>query len=215
MNNTYKMAIFDMDGVILNSEPIHRHVREQMLSEKNLTIADSDLNPVGKSMTEIWDTIREISHIECDSQQMEIEHYRRVSGIIERDKVAPSKGLIELLETARRKNMIIGIASSSPRRLVDDVLRLLHLESYFDITLAGDEVERRKPDPQLYCQVLESYDMSASDAFAVEDSFVGASAAKAAGLFCFGYVNPTSGNQNLEISDRKVYSLTEITESLR
>lgn len=83
--------------------------------------------------------------------------------------------------------MKIALASSSDRSLVDRILHILHLEKYFDFTVAGNEVGKRKPDPALYKRVVEECGLYAEEAIAVEDSGTGVEAARAAGIFCYGY----------------------------
>ena len=106
--------------------------------------------------------------------------------------------------------MKIALASSSNRTLVDQTLHTLYLEEFFDFTVAGDEVEKRKQDPALYRRVLEVLGVEAGDALAVEDSRTGVASAQDAGIFCFGYRHDTSGKQDLSHADALIENLEEI-----
>lgn len=205
-----KAIIFDMDGVLLDSEPLHENARQEMYRELNIVLDDTFPDPVGKSCSDFWDLILEKLQIPGNGVDKERQHYQMVSQQIEKYHVGPSEGLIELLQWAKRNGMKIGLASSSSRFLVDDALRLLNIETYFDFTAAGDEVAAKKPAPDLYLKVLDAFGITGDEAIAVEDSRSGVAAAKTAGIYCFGYQNPTSGNQDLSQADQQIQKLSEI-----
>lgn len=205
-----KAIIFDMDGVLLDSEPLHENARQEMYRELNIVLDDTFPDPVGKSCSDFWDLILEKLQIPGNGVDKERQHYQMVSQQIEKYHVGPSEGLIELLQWAKRNGMKIGLASSSSRFLVDDALRLLNIETYFDFTAAGDEVAAKKPAPDLYLKVLDAFGLTGDEAIAVEDSRSGVAAAKTAGIYCFGYQNPTSGNQDLSQADQQIQKLSEI-----
>lgn len=208
-----KCLIFDMDGVILDSEPLHEEARQLMYQEMNITVDESFPNPVGRSCSGFWKEILEMLNMPGDCKECQTRQYDLVAKLIEEKKVPTSDGLLEILEWAKSNNIIIGLASSSTRRLVDETLRILKIADYFDYTVSGDEVTKKKPSPEPYLRVLELAGVSPNCAVAVEDSRSGVTSAKAAGLYCFGYVNPTSGNQDLSNADRLIQNLNEIKES--
>ena len=105
----------------------------------------------------------------------------------------------------------IGLASSSTRPLVDETLSLLNIKQYFDCVVSGDEIPRKKPAPDIYLRVLELTGISAENAVAVEDTKAGTIAARDAGIFCYGYVNPTSGEQDLSNAATTIFHLRELT----
>lgn len=205
-----KAIIFDMDGVLLDSEPLHENARQEMYRELNIVLDDTFPDPVGKSCSDFWDLILEKLQIPGNGVDKERQHYQMVSQQIEKYHVGPSEGVIELLQWAKQNGMKIGLASSSSRFLVDDALRLLNIETYFDFTAAGDEVAAKKPAPDLYLKVLDAFGITGDEAIAVEDSRSGVAAAKTAGIYCFGYQNPTSGNQDLSQADQQIQKLSEI-----
>lgn len=205
-----KAIIFDMDGVLLDSEPIHEQSRQIMFQELNIVLDDTFPDPIGKSACDFWNLILERLHLPGTGREKEEQHYRLISKLIQENHVKESEGLIEVLEWAKKKGMKIGLASSSSRFLVEDVLRILKLEPYFDLAVAGDEVTVKKPSPEIYQKVLDAFGISGDEAVAVEDSSSGVTAAKAAGIYCFGYVNPTSGDQDLSAADCRITKLREI-----
>ena len=78
------------------------------------------------------------------------------------------------------------------------------------MTVSGDEIARKKPAPDVYLRVLELTGTAARDALAVEDSQAGVASAQEAGIYCYGYSNPTSGEQDISAADRVILSLRQI-----
>lgn len=205
-----KMIIFDMDGVILDSEPFHENARQMIYERLGLVPDETFPEAVGNSASEFWRKVTELCGIEADPLELEAEQYRLVAQQARELNTPPSDGLIELLEWAKEYKILVGLASSSVRQLVDDVLEHLGIGHYFFCTVSSNDIARRKPDPDAYLKALELADIGPDSAVAVEDSRTGVLAAKKAGLFTFGYVNPTSGAQNLEAADLVIKSLREI-----
>ncbi len=210
-----KMIIFDMDGVLLDSEPLHEKSRQIMYKEFNIEPDESFPNPVGKCSRGFWQGLIDLGLIEGDSYAMETRQYALVAQQIKDDHVQPSEGFWDIVNWAKENNVKIALASSSTRVLVNDSLRYLNVTDCFDYTTSGDEVANKKPAPDVYLKVLEMAGVSPEDAIAIEDSSVGVAAAKAAGVFCYGYHNETSGVQDLTQSDRIVESLTEVAEMIK
>ena len=184
-----KILIFDMDGVVLDSEPLHQRAREMMYEKYGVKPLDCFPDPVGKSSRLFWETVADICGMAWDSKQMEDEQFSLVA---------------EQVET--------GLATSSDRAMVERVLRALGIIQHFDIIVTGDEVANKKPFPDVYERVLEIAGISPGRAAAVEDSSAGVEAAKNAGIYCYGYRNETSGEQNLEKADRVVGNLRDVGE---
>ena len=139
-----KLIIFDMDGVILDSEPLHENARQMMFAKYGIVKDDSFPNPVGNSSSGFWRTVISKCGLDLEPYAMEAEQYRLVAMQIEEKDIPPSYGLIEVLEWARKEGLEIGLASSSTRVLVDDALRLLGIKEYFDYTVSGNEVNKKK-----------------------------------------------------------------------
>ena len=207
---TKKLLIFDMDGVVLDSEPLHENARQRMFRELGITPDDRLPAPVGKSASGFWRNVLEICGMEGDPYGLERRQYALVAQQIEEHHLRPSDGFEEVVQEAKRAGMKIALASSSTRVLVDDALRLLGVRDYFDVTVSGDEIARKKPAPDVYLRVLELTGTAARDALAVEDSQAGVASAQEAGIYCYGYSNPTSGEQDISAADRVILSLRQI-----
>lgn len=207
-----KMLIFDMDGVILDSEPLHQRARELVCEKYGIEVNEEDLpNPVGKSSSEFYSIIFEITGTKgLNPDKLEAEQFELVGRLARENNVPCNDGLIELLSWCQDNDILIGLASSSNRHLVDDILDALGIADYFSYTVSGEEIASKKPAPDVYNKVLSLAGVSAADACAVEDSAAGIAAAKAAGIYCFGYNNPTSKGQNQSEADCIIDNLIQV-----
>lgn len=199
-----------MDGVILDSEPLHEIARQTMFRNFGIVPDESFPSPVGNSSSGFWRQIIAICGIKGDPYDLEAQQYHLVARQIEENHIPPSDGLREVLDWAKTHDIKVGLASSSTRVLVDDALRILGIQGYFDYTVSGDEIPKKKPEPDVYLRVLEMAGIPAEQAVAVEDSRTGVEAANRAGIFCYGYQNPTSGEQDLTHAGKKIVNLREI-----
>lgn len=205
-----ELLIFDMDGVVLDSEPLHENARQWMFRELGISPDDRLPDPVGKSSSGFWRRVLEVYHMEGDPYELEKRQYSLVARQIEENHLQPSDGFLDVVKRAKERGIRIGLASSSTRVLVDDALRLLDVDRYFDITVSGDEVAHKKPEPDVYLKVLELAGGEPGRSAAVEDSEAGVRAARRAGIFCYGYVNETSGRQDVSGADKVIRHLGEI-----
>lgn len=202
--------IFDMDGVILDSEPLHQKAREIMYEKYKIHDTGNLPDPVGKSSSGFWELVRERNGRIWNSEEMEIEQYDLVAEQVKNNIEVKSEGLDEVLCWCVQNNWLIGLASSSTRRLAEQILDFLEIKEYFGVIVCGDEVKNKKPAPDIYEKVLNMAGINQSMAIAVEDSDTGIKAAKAAGIFCYGYRNRSSGKQNLSKADTVINNLKEI-----
>jgi HAD superfamily hydrolase (TIGR01509 family) len=118
-------------------------------------------------------------------------------------------GAIELVDRLRAMaGLRLGLASNSPRYLVDDALATAGLADAFDAIVTADAVENAKPAPDIYRLVCARLDVNPSDALALEDSASGVAAAKAAGLTCIAV--PLFAETDVSAADAVVDSLEEL-----
>lgn len=211
-NNKTRLIIFDMDGVVLNSEPFHEIARQAMYSRLGIRKTKDFPEPVGASASGFWRMVLEQQGLTGDPVALQQEQYQRVEDQIRENHLGPSDGLLEVFDWAKAHGMKIGLASSSTQPLVDHTLELVHVREYFDYVVAGDQVSRKKPDPEIYRKVMELAGEAPEVSVAVEDTAAGIASARGAGIFCYGYDNPTSGPQDLSGASRIIRNLREIMD---
>ncbi len=210
--NHLKLIIFDLDGVIFDSEPLHENAKRRILAEGGIS-ENIDLSwSVGQPNKILWNTIISKFHLEKPENELEELQYNYILEEVISKDIKLSEGLENQLQSLRESNIKLGLASSSDRHYVDSVLRYYKIAHYFDYIVAGDEVARKKPEPDIYLKILNLSDVAKHGAIAIEDSKAGSEAAVAAGLKCIGYLNPTSGRQDLSKCCVRINQISQITK---
>ena len=206
-----KAVIFDMDGVIIDSEPIHLKVDIETMKALGCNISIEELEKyVGATNEYMFEDIKKNYNIsksidEIINYKVEITKQKIIQSDLE-----PIEGIRELLSELKNKNIPTAIASSSPRSFIDVVVSKFKLQDYFRFIVSGEEVANGKPEPDVYIETAKKLGMLPRDCTVIEDSKNGVLAAKAAGMKCIGFQNANSGNQDLSKADTIVKSIVEI-----
>jgi HAD superfamily hydrolase (TIGR01509 family) len=178
-------VVFDMDGVLLDSEPIWREVERDIFGSLGIEVTDDDLREtmgvrIG-DVVERWHRRHpweEPSRAEVADAVVEAVARR----IEEAGELHP--GVLEAIEGLERAGVRLALASSSPMRLIRAVLAMGGLEGRFDVVVTGEDEERGKPEPDVYLTAARALGVAPGRCLAIEDSINGGRAAKAAGMVC-------------------------------
>lgn len=199
-----KAVIFDMDGVLVDSEPIHFAANYKMLKDNfNIEIEYEDYRQfIGSTMKKIWEFYREKYKL-YDYKWNELMEMAEdvLAETVEREGYPEIEGVVQLVKTLKSKGYSLAVASSSPMSKIDRNLKQLGLYDVFDEKVSGMEIEKPKPNPDIFLKAAAMLSTAPSECIVIEDSKNGVSAAKAAGMACLAYVNPNSGNQDLSKAD--------------
>ncbi len=203
--------IFDMDGVIIDSEPLHFEVDIQTMRHLGTTMTKQQLEKfVGMTNPEMWSILkREYKLDQTVAEIIEYQLSNKIRGLHE-SKLEPIEGILELLQDLKLRNIPIGIASSSPMLFIQEVVSRFQIGQYFSVIVSGEEVSNGKPAPDVYLEAAKQLAVPADRCVVIEDSRNGVLAAKAAKMRCIGYANMNSGSQDLSLADRIVSSIREI-----
>lgn len=208
-----KAYIFDMDGVLYDSEPIHAKAKKQVLAGYGIDISDERLATfVGRSSRDFYSVmVQENPQCKATWQQLaEEKHilYKRL--LAEDEEITAIAGVKDLLERLKAKGYLIGLGSSSTKEMINTVVDRFDLRKYFRVMISGADLPRSKPDPLIFQTVAKELGVSPEECTVVEDATAGIKAAKSAGMYCIAYRNPNSGRQDYSLADRIVDSLYEI-----
>jgi beta-phosphoglucomutase family hydrolase len=177
--------IFDMDGVLVDSNPFHLRKWVKLLNEHGIPF-DSEELPKQILGHRNDGLLRhffgpDLTAPERRALTEELEEKFRVAF---KPHAEPLPGLRELIAQASRAGIAMAVASSAMRKNVEFVVDALGLRPYFRCLLNGDEVTHAKPDPEIYLKAAEKLGLDPGQCVAFEDSFVGIEAAKNAGMTC-------------------------------
>ncbi len=196
-----KAVIFDLDGVIVESENAHIEAEKQVLLKHNLVISAEELHRyTGTTAKAMFTEL--IAKYKLATTFEEINHQKEkiLLKLLEQD-AKPTRGILSLIRELKRRGIRLAIGSSSTRKLIDYVLTKLNITSLFDCVLAAEDVEHSKPNPEIFLRAATKLGVSPDLCLVIEDAKLGVEAAKSAGMKCIGYRNPHSGNQDLSKAD--------------
>lgn len=196
------LIIFDMDGVILNSEKLYLEMNQEWFREIGISLSIEDHRLfIGASARLFWNYIKATNRLNIDIEEYILKERELKHKVLQSEELSPTPGLRSFLEKLRARRYPCAIASSGLRMNIELILSKLKIAGYFDLVVSGEDIENGKPAPDIFLKVSSHFQQPPALCFVIEDSHNGVMAAKAAGMYCFGFINPDSGNQDLSKSD--------------
>ena len=193
-----KAVIFDMDGVLVDSEPLHARANVLALREFGLDMPyEYYLSFAGTSKYDMMSIIIKEHGLHTTPELLVEAADRQNDIIIAKDGYTKIKGACELVQCLYDAGIKLAVASSSLYSDITSVLNYFKIKDYFQVILSGyDENINPKPAGDIYSKALKLLKQKAEDTIAIEDTTVGIQAACSAGIRCIGYANPCSGTQD-------------------
>ncbi|MDQ6672425.1 MAG: HAD family phosphatase [Chloroflexota bacterium] len=210
MASRFDAIIFDMDGVLIDSEPLHFEVLNEVLAADGQALSRAENEEfIGATTETMWRTL-----IARRGLLRSMDDYKaRYDEILLRELLQPrdpAPGVLALVRRGRELGMRLGVASSSRRIWIDATLRSLDLSGAFDAIVSGDDVARGKPDPQIYQLAAQYLRIVPPRCLAIEDSPNGVQSARGAGMVVLGVRTPYTAHLQLDGAERIVDSLAEL-----
>lgn len=202
--------IFDMDGVIIDSEPLHFELERELLEELGGKITPKELQAfVGTTDYYMWSTFKNKFNIENSIEEMIAMKKEKFLQNIH--KIGLVDNFMEFMLTVYSESYLLGLASSNNRKAVDSIIEKFNLDKYLEFIISGEEVSKGKPDPEIFLTAANKMNVKPYECLVIEDAANGVKAAKAAGMKCIGLKNPNSGGQDLSQADLIVDNFNELT----
>lgn len=181
MDASIKAVIFDMDGVIIDSEPLWRRAMVKGFNHFNMPVSEEDCRKtMGRRINEVVDlwvkyhSVTKFTSIEIETAIMDF-----LFELIETEG-KPINGILEIFAFCKEKNLKVGLATSSSEKLMDKVLNKLQLNNYFDSAVSAEHLKYGKPHPEVFLICADNIGVHPFNCIVIEDSINGAVAAKAA-----------------------------------
>lgn len=184
-------AIFDMDGLLIDSEPLWYEAALESLAKFNIHIDhEAYYSSTGlrtKEFLEHWLTAFHIDLSHIPETEIDITQ-RVIDKVFEKGKTMP--GVEHAIQLAKKHQLKIGLASSSPLSLIQAVLQKTNLTEAFAVTCSAEHLPYGKPHPQVFIDCALALDSKPTECICFEDSFNGLLAAKAARMKCIVVPHP-------------------------
>lgn len=211
-----KKIIFDMDGVIVDSEYTYLESKTEILKTADREQPLSyQFQFMGTTYDYMWQTMKDELNLPDDISFYISEMNRIREEMIQRDGVRAIKFAQQLIKDLQSEGYELAVASSSPKKEIIRNLTDLGLIDYFKVLVSGEEVERSKPNPDVFLRAAELIEADPANCIVIEDTKNGALAAKAAGMYCFGFANPDYPAQDLSMTDEIVTELSAIDFNIK
>lgn len=213
-----KAAIFDLDGVLINSLPFHYASLKELFSQYGIKYSFDEY--IAKDITAGAMNIipRVINEHRKDLDINSVLSKRRIDFrelLEEKNRMAVSRaiklypGVLSLLKSLKSSGYKIAVASGGTHYFVNHVLRKNKIERYFDAIVTGEDKVRRKPYPDIFLKTAKKLKTKPKECLVIEDSRDGVAAAKRAGMKCIGHYNKKY-KQDLSRADEIVSSMSRI-----
>ncbi|AIS52963.1 phosphorylated carbohydrates phosphatase [Thermoanaerobacter kivui] len=198
-----KAVIFDMDGVIIDSEPLHIKLEGELFKKLGVEVSEEEhLSFVGSSSYYMWSKIKEKFNLPYSVEELvEMDRKRYLEYVLNTGEIIPVKGIKEAVEILFANEYKLAVASSSPIDVIQLVVKKLRIDKYFEVLISGDYVKNSKPEPDIFLYTADKLGVKPHECVVIEDSHNGVQGAKKAGMKVIGFKNPNSGNQDLSAAD--------------
>lgn len=179
-----ELVVFDVDGLMIDTESVWKNAFDKAGDKYGIPNLGDTLFPslIGKRLEDEQELLDRL--LPSDIQNQLINEWRQI-GLSSLEKEVPVKpGLYEMLDYLEQHHIKMAVATTTRRELTEQRLKKIGVYDRFDYVLCGDEVTKRKPDPEIYLSVLKKMNTNAKNALVLEDSVVGVEAAYRAGIDC-------------------------------
>ncbi len=208
-------VIFDMDGIIVDSEPWQMKAFNLTLKPFNISLSEEDfIKLIGIRSIENFKQLKKKYNLPVSAEEL-TETKNNYYKTILKNEIKPREGLIELLNFLFKNSYKIAVASGSIKKDVIDTLELLDIKHFFRVILSGDDVKEGKPDPEIFIKTADKLKIPYNECLVIEDSQTGVYAANAAGMQVIAIPTHYTQNHNFSKAVKVLKSLKEVIPFLK
>ena len=206
-------VIFDMDGVIVDTEPVHHYAYFKQFAELKIVVSEEIYTSfTGNSTRNTFQKLKNLFPIEQEVEDL-IQRKRTIfnDAFDTKEDLALLDGVEKLIKDLHANGMQLILASSASKVTIDRVFKRFGLYQYFTHVVSGEDFPNSKPHPAIFEHAASLSVASKENCIVIEDSTNGVIAAKAAGIFCVGYNSEHSKMQDLSLADFVINHFGELS----
>jgi|TARA_B110000858_G_scaffold50037_1_gene57862 HAD superfamily hydrolase (TIGR01509 family) len=203
-----------MDGVIIDSEEIHKKAYYETFNTLNIEVSDTLYKSfTGSSTINAFQRLVAHFNLKNDPEELVLDKRKRYVNFFENDpNLHLVTGVEEIIKYFYKKGIILILASSSAMINIDRVFNRFKLNTYFAAKISGADLKESKPNPEIFNKAAILGNISKENCVVIEDSDNGITAANDANIFVFGYANKLSEGQTLENADFVINHFSELKQ---
>lgn len=210
-----KAVLFDMDGVIVDTEPLHRKAYFKMFNDVNIDVSEALYDSfTGQATLPICRTLCQHFKLSETPEYLVSTKRKHFKYLFENDSdLALLDGVHDLIKDYHSNGLTLVLASSASMPNINRIFERFDLDKYFKAKISGANLKASKPHPEIFLKAAELAGEHTNHCMVIEDSTNGIEAAKAANIYCVGFKSPHSANQDYSKADRVITSFDEIVFS--
>ena len=205
-------VIFDMDGVIVDTEPVHHYAYVQHFKQLNIEVSpEMYASFTGNSTKNIYERLKETYNLAQDVQTL-VETKRNLfnDAFDSKEDLYLLDGVEDLIKDLYTNGMQLVLASSSANVTIERIFDRFNLHHYFTHKVSGEDFPKSKPHPAIFLKAAELAQTPVENCIVIEDSTNGIQAAKSADIYCVGYDSFHSKLQDYSKADRVITHFNEL-----
>ena len=205
-------VIFDMDGVIIDTEPVHHYAYHQHFKQLGITISPEEYATfTGNSTKNIFEKLKAQFHLQDDVTTL-VETKRSIfnDAFDNKEDLYLLEGVEDLIKELFDNGMQLVLASSSAKVTINRIFNRFDLHKYFTHIVSGEDFPKSKPHPAIFQHAAFLAQTPVENCIVIEDSTNGIIAAKAAGIYCIGYDSFHSKMQDYSLADHVISNFKEL-----
>ncbi len=206
-------VIFDMDGVIVDTEPVHRYAYFKHFDELNVLVTDEMFATfTGNSTRNVFQKLKATFEINHEVEDL-IQRKRAIfnDAFDTKEDLCLIEGVENLIKNLHENGYELIVASSASKVTIERVFKRFHLHQYFSHIVSGEDFPKSKPHPAIFEHAASLSKFPKNECIVIEDSWNGIEASVAAGIFCVGYNSVNTKMQDLSKANVIVNHFDELT----
>lgn len=207
-----RAVLFDMDGVIVNSEPLHRKAYYQMFSEFNLAVPDTLYDSfTGQATLSICERLCQEFELTVPATHLVARKRAHFKNYFENDiDFKLIDGVYDLIADYYESGLRLVLASSASMANINQIFKRFDLDRFFIAKISGADLIASKPHPEIFIKAAAVSGCDPSECMVIEDSMNGIRAAHEAGIYCVAFKNTHTKNQNYQYANKVIAGFDEI-----
>lgn len=207
-----KAVIFDMDGVIVDSEPLHYKAYQNMFKDVNIEVSDALYESfTGQATLPICQRLCDEFDLKESPETLVSIKRKHFKHLFDHDTdFQLIDGVLDLIKDYHRNGLILVLASSASMPNINRIFKRFKLDSYFVAKLSGADLKASKPHPEIFINAAKASGCNTEECIIIEDSTNGIKAANGAHIFCIAFDSKHSKNQDYSTADMVVNDFSEI-----